>query len=173
MGLENEIAARKYILEACNQQKPITFNSWLEPMYALCLFYYFPFVYFVLNVIFRIKKNWSKIGEGVYGEVFSHSVSKSSTVVKIIPVEGKTLINNERQKMLFEVFSEILIATELNKLSSKDSWNHTNSFTRIKNISYVQGKYPELLLNLWGQYNIIKGQLSVLFELSNIFCWSF
>lgn len=158
MGLENEITARKYILEACNQQKSITFKSWLEPMYALYLFLLFSICLIFLYFIFRMKKNWSKVGEGVYGEVFSYSMVKGRTVVKIIPVEGKTLINNETQKMLFEVFSEILIATELNKLSSKNSWNQTNSFTRIKNISYVQGKYPEHLIRLWNEYNFTKGQ---------------
>lgn len=113
---------------------------------------------FLIYFTFRIKKKWKKVGEGVYGEVFWYSVSKSSTVVKIIPIEGHDYINNERQKMMFEVLSEIVIATELNKLLDKNNWNSTKSFCKLKNISCVQGKYPEHLIRLWKQYNADKGK---------------
>jgi len=43
------------------------------------------------------------------------------TIVKNIPIQGQVNINNELQKIMFEVYSEIVIATELNKL-----WNKTN-----------------------------------------------
>lgn len=72
--------------------------------------------------------------------------------MKIIPVEGIQKINDERQKMFLEVFSEILIATELTKLSDENNWNQTSSFCKLKNLSCVQGKYPKHLINLWTQY---------------------
>lgn len=95
----------------------------------------------------------------MFGEVFWYSVSKSSTVVKIIPIEGQDYINSERQKMMFEVYSEIVIATELNKLFDKYNRNSTNSFCKLKNISCVQGKYPEHLIRLWKQYNNDNGKI--------------
>lgn len=94
----------------------------------------------------------------MYGEVFCYLVSKKCTVVKIIPIEGQNYINSERQKKMFEVYSEIIIATELNKLFDKYNWNTTNSFCKLKNISCVQGKYPEHLIRLWKQYNNEKGK---------------
>lgn len=106
---------------------------------------------------FRCTRKWKKVGEGVYGEVFRYTVSRSSTVVKIIPIEGTSYINSERQKMMFEVYSEILIATELNSLSNECNWNKTNSFCKLKNISCVQGKYPKQLIELWKQYDNDKG----------------
>jgi len=110
--------------------------------------------------IYSIKKKWKKIGEGVYGEVFSYTHRKSNVVVKIIPIEGENYINSERQKTLFEVYSEILIVTELKKLFDDSSWNHTNSFCKLNKISCVQGKYPKHLIRLWEQYNDIKGKFN-------------
>ncbi|XP_025421593.1 myb-like protein D [Sipha flava] len=133
--LQNEIA-REYIFNICNQQYPISFESWLKP---------------------KKRKKWGKVGEGVFGEVFSYSDKKSNTVVKIIPIEGKDYINSEKQKMFYEVYTEILIASELNKLFNKNGWNQSDSFCRLKNISCVQGKYPTHLIDLWEQYNNEKG----------------
>lgn len=115
----------------------------------------FSFIYIFFH--FRRTKKWKKVGEGVYGEVFKYTVSKCSTVVKVIPIEGTNYINSERQKMMFEVYSEILIATELNSLLKKNSWNEANSFCKLKNISCVQGKYPKELIELWKQYDNDKG----------------
>lgn len=110
--------------------------------------------------IFRSKKKWKKIGEGVYGEVFSYNYYKGNVVVKVMPVEGENYVNNERQKFMFEVYSEILIATELNKLSDDNNWNQTSSFCKLKSISCVQGKYPKHLIKLWEQYNEDKGKFN-------------
>lgn len=110
-----------------------------------------------VNYFFSIKKTWKKVGEGVYGEVFSYTIRKNNIIVKIIPIEGEININSERQKMMSEVYSEILIATELNKLFDKSGWNYTNTFCKLKKISCVQGKYPKHLINLWEKYNDNKG----------------
>lgn len=62
--------------------------------------------------------------------------------------------------MFYEVYTEILIASELNKLFDKNGWNQSNSFCRLKNISCVQGKYPAHLIDLWEQYNNEKGKFN-------------
>lgn len=118
---------------------------------------------FKYNIIFnfiRGRKIWKKIGEGVYGEVFSYSSNKKIIVVKIIPIQGDTLINGESQKKMNEVYSEILIATELNKLNT-NLRNHTSNFCQLKSISCVKGQYPQKLLSLWKLYDNAKGDLGL------------
>ncbi|XP_050419589.1 uncharacterized protein LOC126832737 [Adelges cooleyi] len=134
-GISEEFA-RKYIFDTCGQSQPILFEEWFHQ---------------------KSRRKWKKLGEGVYGEVFSYTLLKKNIVVKIIPIEGDTLINSERQKKLHEVYSEVLIATELNKLSDKNSWNQTSSFCKLKNISCVRGLYPEPLISRWTEYDSAKG----------------
>ncbi|XP_050056674.1 uncharacterized protein LOC114130137 isoform X2 [Aphis gossypii] len=135
VDLENQ-KAKNYIFEACNQQELISFESWLNP---------------------KCSNKWKKVGEGVYGEVFSYSNGYRCTIVKIIPVEGEVNINGEEQKKMFEVYSEIVIAVELNKLWNKSNLNQTSSFCKLKRVSCVQGKYPNSLINHWQQYDNDKG----------------
>ncbi|XP_026806781.1 uncharacterized protein LOC113549599 isoform X1 [Rhopalosiphum maidis] len=135
IDLENQ-KARDYIFEACNQQELISFESWLGP---------------------KCTNKWKKVGEGVYGEVFSYSNGNQCTIVKIIPVEGEININSENQKKMFEVYSEIIIATELNKLWNKSNLNQTSSFCKLKRVSCVKGKYPNILISYWQKYDNDKG----------------
>ncbi|XP_025193755.1 protein PF14_0175 [Melanaphis sacchari] len=135
IDLENQ-KARNYIFEVCNQQELIFFESWLEP---------------------KCTNKWKKVGEGVYGEVFSYSNGNRCTIVKIIPIEGEVNINGEQQKKMSEVYSEVVIATELNKLWNKSNLNQTSSFCKLKRVSCVQGKYPSMLINYWQQYDNDKG----------------
>jgi len=51
-----------------------------------------------------------KIGEGVYGEVFLYECEDKKSVIKIIPIENKQLVNGEPQKKFNEILSEIVIA---------------------------------------------------------------
>lgn len=115
------------------------------------------FVYYYSIFILRFSNKWKKVGEGVYGEVFSYSNGYRCTIVKIIPVEGEVNINGEEQKKMFEVYSEIVIAVELNKLWNKSNLNQTSSFCKLKRVSCVQGKYPNSLINHWQQYDNDKG----------------
>lgn len=114
--------------------------------------------FFLHCSIFRKQKNMKKVGEGVYGEVFSYCIGKYNTIVKIIPIEGKEYINGERQKNLSEIYNELFISNELNKLFDKNGWNYTNSFCKLKNLVCIQGKYPNNLISLWKQYNKDKGK---------------
>lgn len=133
-------------------------------MYFIC-FINLQIIYFVF--IFRSKKNWQKVGEGVYGEVFIYKAERNYRVIKIIPIEGKTCINSERQKRMSEVYSEILIAKELNNLCNKNNWNKTNAFCKVESISCVQGKYPENLIKLWKEYDVLKGKCNYYFFFFN------
>lgn len=66
--------------------------------------------------------------------------------------------------MISEVYSEILIASELNQLCNENGWNHTKSFCKLKNISCVQGKYPKHLIGLWEEFDYFKnGKLNLKF----------
>lgn len=62
---------------------------------------------------------------------------------------------------MFEVYSEILIATKLNKLFDNNGWNYTKSFCKLKSISCVHGKYPKHLISLWSEYNNNKGKFNL------------
>lgn len=62
-------------------------------------------------LIYRLMKNCSKIGEGVYGEVFLFKDQDgNSTVMKVIPIEGSEMVNDTPQKKFEEILSEIVIA---------------------------------------------------------------
>jgi len=61
-------------------------------------------------MIYRYLEHCRKIGEGVYGEVFLYNDDNKKSVIKIIPIEGKELINGEPQKKFNEILSEIVIA---------------------------------------------------------------
>lgn len=64
---------------------------------------------FNYSFLCRIKKIKKKVGEGVYGEVFLCQ-NKPQSIVKIIPIEGHQIINQEKQKKFDEILSEILIS---------------------------------------------------------------
>ncbi|XP_031342083.1 uncharacterized protein LOC116169994 isoform X2 [Photinus pyralis] len=82
--------ARNLVLRKCGQEKPLPF----EECYPS-----------------TILQRCRKIGEGVYGEVFLYKNSDGfGTVMKIIPIEGSQLVNDEPQKKFHEILSEIVIA---------------------------------------------------------------
>lgn len=58
----------------------------------------------------RYLEHCHKIGEGVYGEVFLYEHNGTKSVLKIIPIEGKEMVNGEPQKKFNEILSEIVIA---------------------------------------------------------------
>ena len=66
--------------------------------------------FILLFIYFRYIENCSKIGEGVYGEVFLYDDGLKKSVIKIIPIEGEELVNSEPQKKFHEILSEIIIA---------------------------------------------------------------
>lgn len=60
---------------------------------------------------FSMLRSCKKIGEGLYGEVFYIQKSNSQdSVIKVIPIEGQDLVNDEPQKTFDEILPEIIIS---------------------------------------------------------------
>lgn len=133
----------------------------------------------VRRVTFSVLKKCRKIGEGVFGEVFlNETSSRSSYVLKIIPIEGADEINGAQQKRFDEILQEVIISQELSGLRQCDK-NRTSGFVEVLNVRLVEGRYPAHLLDLWNDYDTRQGtendcpdvfgddQLYVVFELAN------
>lgn len=98
-----------------------------------------------------------KIGEGTYGEVFLHSAEsiKDDLVLKIIPVEGDYLINDESQKTLDEILSEVIISTELSSLHEVHRGrkriysNFTIGFVKVNKVTWKKRLYKTVLYKLF------------------------
>ncbi|KAL3279006.1 hypothetical protein HHI36_016522 [Cryptolaemus montrouzieri] len=153
--------ARDIVLRKCGQTEPVIFEQCYPP---------------------RALQHCQKIGEGVFGEVFMFRDSYgSTTVMKVIPIEGDQIVNLEKQKTFEEILSEVLISTELSNLKHGKR-NNTNAFTDVKKIRCVQGLYPDRLLELWELYDenkhsendspqiFNKDQLFIVLELANAGC---
>lgn len=89
--------------------------------------------------------NCRKIGEGAFGEVFlyserpksqqNHYESTEETVLKIIPIEGKQLVNGEVQKTFEQILPEVIISMQLCSLSCKSrKTNKTSGFVNVKKV---------------------------------------
>lgn len=152
------LTARDIVLQRCGQVEPISFEE-LYPESAL--------------------KNCRKIGEGVYGEVFLYRNKQGTTsVMKIIPIEGELLVNGEHQKKFEEILTEIVISSELSNLRNGDL-NATRSFVEVRSVKCVQGRYPNRLIDLWELYDedgrsendnpsiFDENQLYIILELAN------
>lgn len=132
---------------------------------------------FSLN--FSISNVYQKIGEGVYGEVFLNEIQTGEIkVLKIIPIEGSSLVNGETQKKFDEILPEVLISMKLSELRNGTNFS-TSGFVEVKRIRCVQGRYPHHLISQWEAYSKKKtsendhpkmfqeDQLYVVIELAN------
>ncbi|KAK5648888.1 hypothetical protein RI129_003780 [Pyrocoelia pectoralis] len=124
--------ARHLVLSKCGQEEPLPFEECYSP---------------------TTLEACRKIGEGVYAEVFMYqNLDGLGTVMKIIPIEGDQLVNNEPQKEFHEILSEIVIAMELSNLRY-NKINRTVGFSELKSVKCVVGRYPAQLIDLWNLYN--------------------
>ena len=57
-----------------------------------------------------MMKTCTKIGEGVYGEVFRAQRGGRPVALKVIPIEGNFEVNDEPQKTFEEMLPEIVIS---------------------------------------------------------------
>ncbi|XP_014665190.1 PREDICTED: uncharacterized protein LOC106807388 [Priapulus caudatus] len=131
-----QLSARERVLDECEQEDYISFYKCLSS---------------------RMMKTSRKIGEGVYGEVFRvQDADKHDVAVKIIPIEGSDIVNDEAQKTFSEILPEIVISRELSSLQWANN-NCTPNFTTVRRVSCVQGAYPSKLLQEWDSYNKRKG----------------
>ncbi|CAI8047888.1 Serine/threonine-protein kinase haspin [Geodia barretti] len=95
-----------------------------------------------------------KLGEGTFSEVFG-CVSDTGTqlAVKVIPIEGDQLYNDERQTTYEEVLTEMVITKELSQLEAQENASHfTENFLQIHRVTLAQGEYPVFLLKSWDSY---------------------
>ncbi|EEB17107.1 conserved hypothetical protein [Pediculus humanus corporis] len=95
---------------------------------------------------YECQTNVTKIGEGVFGEVFMYN---DDTVIKIIPIEGEQKVNGEPQKKFEEILSEVTIASNLRRGQDNQSFG----FSKMLKCWLVIGKYPEFLINLWNDFD--------------------
>lgn len=94
--------------------------------------------------------NCVKIGEGVFGEVFMFKCPSTNqpVVLKLIPIEGRLIVNGEVQKKFHEILQEIVISVELSALRHcKDS--STDGFVNVRRVTCVKGAYPQHLIDEW------------------------
>lgn len=113
---------KRQVLQRCGQRRILNFDITYNEQYL---------------------ENCYKIGEGAFGEVFVHSVPKKNitdenaekTVLKIIPIEGKQLVNGEIQKTFEQILPEIIISMELSNLSyDKRKSNITSGFVNLQKV---------------------------------------
>lgn len=71
-----------------------------------------------------------KVGEGVFGEVFCAKQSGNNTILKIIPVDGTTIINSSPQKPIREVIGEYLISKTLEE-------SNLDGFCTVKKVNII------------------------------------
>ncbi|KAM7354721.1 haspin [Cochliomyia hominivorax] len=128
---------KRQVLQRCGQRRIQTFDAIYNEDYL---------------------KYCCKIGEGAFGEVFLHTDQNSKrTVFKIIPIEGKELVNGEVQKTFEQILPEIIISMELCSLNDdKRKTNITSGFVNLQRVKCVKGKYPSQLQKLWEEYDLNK-----------------
>eukprot|EP00095_Tigriopus_kingsejongensis_P000353 maker-scaffold1125_size61249-snap-gene-0.14 protein:Tk00353 transcript:maker-scaffold1125_size61249-snap-gene-0.14-mRNA-1 annotation:"haspin-like protein" len=102
-----------------------------------------------------------QVGEGSYGEVFllpstlqSSNPDLPPPVLKVVPVDGSTLINGEAQTLLQDMLAEIVVSTELSKL---DNAELAPNFVKVVGCFLTEGCYPERLLALWDDFDEERG----------------
>ncbi|OWF42896.1 Serine/threonine-protein kinase haspin [Mizuhopecten yessoensis] len=126
-----EESPRTKVYQVCQQESHVSFRTCIpDRMMAAC----------------------TKVGEGVYGEVFRTQNKGKSVAIKVIPIEGSFPVNDEPQKTFGEMLPEIVISRELSSLRLlKESY--TPNFCQVNRVSCVQGRYPAKLLKEWKAFD--------------------
>lgn len=126
-----ELSPKSKVFQICQQEEPISFHTCiLPPMMKIC----------------------TKVGEGVYGEVFRTQNNGQSVALKIMPIEGDFEVNDEPQKTFEGMLPEIVISKELSLLrTNKEA--QTDNFCEVNSVACVKGKYPRELLKQWDIFH--------------------
>ena len=101
-----------------------------------------------------------KIGEGTFGEAFK----AGNLVLKIVPMEGRLLVNGEAQKRAEEILAEVAITLTLSGLrqSSNDTnttsindnkANSTSGFVETHGVGICRGRYASTLCKEWHRWD--------------------
>jgi hypothetical protein len=100
-----------------------------------------------------------KIGEGTFGEAFK----ADDIVFKIVPMEGRTLVNGEQQKRADEILAEVAITLTLSGLRDAEDLNGdafenvTHGFVQAYGVGVCRGQYAEILQQEWHRWDDING----------------
>jgi serine/threonine-protein kinase haspin len=97
----------------------------------------------------------TKLGEGVFGEVFNCYTSEGDGIaVKIMPIEGTEIVNDEKQKTFSEILPEMIISKELSDLGKDETSDHyTKNFVQLYKLGISKGEYPTFLVNAWDDWD--------------------
>ena len=140
----------KPILEECHQETcgPHNFSAFIES---------FPFDPIISLGNRDVDISFRKIGEASYSEVFGIG----DVVLKVIPLRdeseaGQSLAPEEdgpAPSDAKDVRKEIIVTRAMGEVY--------NGFVKLLKTYIVRGRYPEVLLRLWDEYNERKGSESV------------
>ena len=82
-------------------------------------------------------------------------------MVKIVPVDGLGLVNEQPQTQLKDMMAEVIISTELSSLASQSGDATATAtapgFLVLRRCNLIQGNYPPILLDKWDAYQADKG----------------
>ncbi|KAL6146437.1 PREDICTED: serine/threonine-protein kinase haspin [Fragaria vesca subsp. vesca] len=92
-----------------------------------------------------------KVGEGTYGEAFK----AGNFVCKIVPIDGKLLVNQEKQKTSEELLEEVVLSRTLNYLRGNNDnvQNVCTTFIETKDLRVCQGCYDAALIKAWEDWD--------------------
>ncbi|XP_030047619.1 serine/threonine-protein kinase haspin isoform X2 [Microcaecilia unicolor] len=147
---ESFLTDAEKVFEECQQDKAISFSECIPP---------------------DKMRSCEKIGEGVFGEVFKTINNGSFVALKIVPIEGRHMVNGEAQKSFGEILPEIIISRELSLLC-EGCENSTDGFIKLHSVHCVKGSYPPHLLQAWDTYDKTRGSENdrpALFESDQLF----
>ena len=141
----------KPLLEECHQETcgPHNFSAFIES---------FPFDPITSRGIEDVDVTFRKIGEASYSEVFGIG----DVVLKVIPIRdeseaGQSFTPGEEDgpapSDAKDVRKEIIVTRAMGEVY--------NGFVKLLKNYVVRGRYPEVLLQLWDEYNERKGSESV------------
>ena len=141
----------KPLLEECHQETcgPHNFSAFIES---------FPFDPITSRNIEDVDITFRKIGEASYSEVFGIG----DVVLKVIPIRdeseaGRSFTLGEEEgpapSDAKDVRKEIIVTRAMGEVY--------NGFVKLLKNYVVRGRYPEVLLQLWDEYNERKGSESV------------
>lgn len=97
----------------------------------------------------KFLKNISKIGEGSYGEVYKSTDAKGGDIIlKIVPFDPE----KSQEEVFAQLLPELVICSTFNLLRT-NNLNKTPNFINMTKTVVVEGRFPQVLLDKWDEYD--------------------